>query len=131
MTASEHDLRAVRLSAGFAVFTAVAHVLDGLVASSLTRLKLCDLVAHLDDNAGTLASIRAVACVILFLSYLVTSTLCTELGHLGQLPVVHHEVDIGEAQAGGVQLDEDLIRLCGTNVGQHLLITCVGGFEAS
>ena len=83
VTASEDDLRAVRLSACFAIFAAVAHILDGLIASSLARLELLDLVAHLDDDTGTLDSIRATACMISFLPYLVTGTLGAELGHLG------------------------------------------------
>lgn len=65
VAASEDDLRAVRLSPRFAVFTAVAHVLDGFVASSLSGLKVLDFVAHLDDHAGSLDQINSVVLVIL------------------------------------------------------------------
>jgi hypothetical protein len=44
--------------------------------------------------------------------YLVTSTVGTKRCHLGHSPIVQHEVYIGEAEAGGVQLDEDLVGRC-------------------
>lgn len=68
----------------------MTHISDGLVASSLPDLEVLDLVTDLHNNAGTF----------------VTSTFRPKLGHLWQVPVVHHEVDIRQTKSSGVEFDE-------------------------
>lgn len=43
---------------------------------------------------------------------LVACTSGAESAHLGERPVVQHEMDIGMADAGCIELDEDFIGLC-------------------
>lgn len=74
----------------------MADILKWLVSRSLADLKVLDLLTNLDNNAGTF----------------VAGAFCAQLGHLGQGPVVHHEMDIRHAEAGGIELDEDIFRAC-------------------
>jgi hypothetical protein len=57
-----------------------------------TRLQCLDLVSNLDNDA----------------SALVSCALCSQSRHLWQGPIVQHEVDIAMANAGRVQLDQDI-----------------------
>lgn len=70
----------------------MAHVLNGLVTGSLTNLQVLDSFSHLDDHASSF----------------VTSTFGSELLHLGHSPIAGHEMDVGQAESGGVELDEDI-----------------------
>lgn len=90
----DDSLGAELVSSTLAVFTHVADILNRLESSSLTDLEVLDITADLDDHAGTF-----VACA-----------LGTHLGHLGQSPVVQHEVHIGHAETGCVELDETVAR---------------------
>ena len=74
----------------------MANILKGLVSSSLANLEVPNSVADLDDDTRTF-----VACAF-----------GAELGHLWQRPVVHHEVDIGHAETGDVELDENIFGSC-------------------
>jgi len=71
----------------------MANILDRLVASPHSDLKVLYPIADFDDHAGAF-----VACAR-----------CAELGHLGKGPVIHHEVNVGHAEAGGVELDKDIL----------------------
>lgn len=53
--ACENDFGAIGFSPCLAILASMAHVLDWLVASSLTGLELRDLVPYFDDDAGTLS----------------------------------------------------------------------------
>jgi len=74
----------------------MADVLKWLVPCSLANLEVLDLLTNLDNNTGTL-----VACAFR-----------AQLRHLGQSPVVHHEMDIGHAETGGIELDQNIFRTC-------------------
>ena len=96
VAASEDSLCAVCFFASFAILARVANILNWLISCSLTDLVVLDLVTNLDDHASTL-----VAC-----------TFGAEFGHLWEVPIVQHEMDVGEAEAGGIELDEDLVGFC-------------------
>jgi hypothetical protein len=40
-----------------------------------------------------------------------TCTLGSKVGHLREVPIIHHEVNVAQTESGGIQLDEDI---CGT-----------------
>ena len=40
------------------------------------------------------------------------SAFYAQLGHLWEGPVIEHEVDIAKAQAGSVELDQDIVGTC-------------------
>lgn len=111
MAASKHGTSTVRLLARLAVFAGMAHILNRFVACPLADLVALDPITDFDDNACTLE--MRVSLISLFVlavaSDLVACTLGAQLGHLGQFPVVQHEVHVGEAEACGVELDEDLV----------------------
>lgn len=90
MQASEDHFGTVCLSGRIAVLASMAHVSDGLVSSSLSYLEVLDLITDLDNDTGTF----------------VTSAFSTQLRHLWQSPIVHHEVNIRQTKASGVELDE-------------------------
>jgi len=74
----------------------MADILKWLVSCSLADLEVLDLLTDLDNNTGTF-----VACAF-----------CAHLRHLGQSPVVHHEMHIRHAESGGIELDEDIFGTC-------------------
>jgi hypothetical protein len=79
-----------------AVFAGVAYVLNGLETRTLADLVCLDVLTHLDTHTCSF----------------VPGALGSQLGHLGESPVVEHKVDIAEAEAGGIELDEDIVRTC-------------------
>lgn len=92
--ACEDCLLTVSLLASLAVFASMADILDRLMASSLAHLELCDLFSNFHNNTSAF-----VAC-----------TFGAKLGHLRQVPVIHHEVDVAKAKASGIKLDKDIER---------------------
>ena len=92
--------RAVILPPVPALLAVVAHVLERLDAHAVPDLEVLDVVAELDDDAGALVARAPHA----------------EEGHGWQRPVVHHEVHVGHAEAGGVEADEHFVGFCGEEV---------------
>lgn len=74
----------------------MAHVLHGLVTSSHTNLQSLDSFSDLDDDASSF----------------MTSTLGSQFRHLGHTPVGSHKMDIGKAETGSIELDEDIFGTC-------------------
>lgn len=92
----ETDLRAivaVGLAAGPAKLAVEAGVVGGLDAGAVADFPVCDVGADGDDDAGALVAGGAHA----------------EGGHRGDREVVEHVVDVAVADAGSVQLDEDVV----------------------
>ena len=75
-------------------------VLDGLEASTLADLVRLDVLANFDDDSGPF----------------VTCAFGSEFRHLWKAPVVEHEVDITEAEAGSIELDQDIFGAWQSNV---------------
>lgn len=72
----------------------MADVLNRLMSSPLSNLEVLDAFADLDNDSRAF----------------VAGTFGAQLRHLGEGPVVHHKMDIGHAEASGVELDEDIFR---------------------
>ena len=85
-------LAAIRVTTGFTGFTGMANILNWLKSRSLSNLENLDPVPNLDDDTCSF----------------VASTFSAQVGHLREGPVVHHEVDVRHAEAGGIELDEDI-----------------------
>ncbi len=94
MAAGEDGSCAVCFFAGFAVFAGVTDILNGLVSRSLAHFVVLDSIANLDNHARTLVS----------------CTFSTEFGHLGEVPVIQHEMDVRKTETGSIELYKDLIR---------------------
>ena len=92
----EDSFSAIRLFARLTIFARMADVLDGLEPGTLADLVCLDVFAYFDDYSSSF-----VAC-----------TFCSHLSHLGQVPVVEHEMDIAEAKTGGIELDQDIVGPC-------------------
>lgn len=71
----------------------MAHILDWLEPSTLTDLVSLDIFPDLDDDSSSF----------------VAGTLDSQLGHLREGPIVEHEVDVAKAEAGGIELDQDIV----------------------
>jgi len=91
---SFNAVEAVHVPASFAVFTSMTDIPGRFKTSTLANLVVLDPFANLDNNTSTLMA-RAFDPV---------------LRHLVIPPIIHHIVDITEAEAGGIQFDEDIIR---------------------
>lgn len=74
----------------------MADVEDGFDACTLSDFVALDPVTHFDNDTSTF----------------VAGTLDSQIRHLGHAPVVEHEMDIAEAEAGGVQFDQDIFGSC-------------------
>lgn len=72
----------------------MTHILDRFEPSPLTDLELLHLLSHFYNDPCTF----------------VTGATGTEMAHLGLVPVIEHEVDVGEAEAGSIELDKDVVR---------------------
>ena len=72
----------------------MADILDGFEACSLADCKSLDVLSDSDDHSCTLVS----------------CALDSHIGHLGQVPVIEHVVNVAEADSGGIELDEDIAR---------------------
>ena len=73
----------------------MTHVRKRLDARPIADLPPGDLAANLDNDPRAL----------------VTRTLDPKVRHGWQGPVIHHEVDVGHAQAGAVESDEEFVVL--------------------
>ena len=91
---SKDTLATVRVPTRLTRITGVADILNWLKSRSLSNLENLDPVPDLDDDTCSF----------------VASTFSAQVGHLREGPVVHHEVDVGHAEAGGIELDEDIFR---------------------
>ena len=91
--ASEYGLSAVCLSAGLACITSMTYVDNRLMTSSLSDLELFDVFSDFDNHTCTF----------------VPSTFCSKGRHLGEVPVIQHEVNIRQAKTRGIELDKDFI----------------------
>jgi hypothetical protein len=89
----EDGLGAVGFTTGLAVLARVANVLNGLESRSLADLVCFYVLANLDNDTCSF-----VAC-----------TLDPQIGHFGHAPVVEHEMNIAKTEAGGVELDQDIV----------------------
>lgn len=84
------------LVTGPAILASMTCIENWLDARTLANLVALDFFSHLDDDAGTF----------------VTSTLDSQVRHLGHTPVVKHEMDVAEAEAGRVQFDQHIFGSC-------------------
>lgn len=75
---SKHALLTIIVFPGLAFSASVADVCEGFEACALADLEVLDARANLDNDACTLMA----------------STLGAEDRHLGQCPIVHHEMDV-------------------------------------
>ncbi len=96
VTTGEDGFETIRLSPSLAVFAGMAHVLNRLVPRALPNLERCDSFSHLDNDTRAFVS-RAFG---------------PHLRHLGKGPVVQHEMDIAETEAGGVEFDQHIVGTC-------------------
>ena len=95
--ASAYALRAIVLPSIPALFTIMADIPERLDPTSVTNLPVCNVLADFYNLTSTF----------------VTSAFAAECGHWWDGPVVHHEVDVGHAETGGIELEQDLVVLCG------------------
>jgi hypothetical protein len=93
MQPRHNRLVAIRLLPSLASVTRMANIHNRFEARALPYLEALDPLANLHNHTGAL----------------VTRALGAEDGHLRHGPVVHHEVDVAQAEAGGVELDEHLV----------------------
>ena len=84
------------LVAGPAIFASMACIENWLDAGPLTNLVALDFFSDLDNDTSTF----------------VTSALDSQLRHLGHSPVVQHEMDVTQAEAGRVQSDQHILGAC-------------------
>jgi hypothetical protein len=89
-----NGVRTICFPTGLAVFAGCARILNWPVSGSHSDFELLNSVADLDDDAGPF-----MAC-----------TFDAHFRHFGHCQIVHHQVDIGEADTGGIELDEDVFR---------------------
>jgi hypothetical protein len=94
MQPGQYRFCAVCLSAYAAVFTSATCICNWLEARPHADFELFYLVANLHDHTSTLVS----------------CALGAHLGHLGYCPIIQHEMDIAQAEAGSVKLDQDVCR---------------------
>lgn len=90
---SENGLLTVGLPARSAVIASVADILNWLETRTLANFVGLDSVANLDNHTCSF----------------VARTLGSQVGHLGEVPIVQHEVDIAEAEARRVEFDQDIV----------------------
>jgi hypothetical protein len=93
MKARKNGFGTVALLVGAAQIALPTCVRNRLEACPLTNLKVVDLVAYFDDNAGTLMA----------------STDCAVLRHRAQAPVIHHEMKVAVTDTRCVELDEHIL----------------------
>lgn len=96
LAASIDRAQAVRFPSCSAVLARMANVKDGLDACTLSDFVTLDSFTDFDNDTSTF----------------VTGTLDSQFRHLGHTPVGEHEVDIAQAEARGIQFDEDIFRSC-------------------
>lgn len=90
----EDGLEAVGLPARLAVLAGMADILNGFEACALANLECLDRFSDLDNDTGAF----------------MTCTFGAHFGHLGYIPVVQHEVDVAQADAGSIELDQHILR---------------------
>ena len=71
----------------------MANILDRLVSSPLTDLVGLHVFAYLDYDSGSF----------------VAGTFDSKLGHAREIPIIHHEMDVAEAETSRIELDQDVI----------------------
>lgn len=97
MATSIDGSETVGLLACSAILAGMANIKNRFDARTLSDLVTLDSFANLDNDTCTF----------------VTGTLDSQVGHLGHAPIVEHEMDIAQAEASGVELDQNIFGACG------------------